>query len=471
MNTRTLVTVLAAATLTAGTSHAQMGFPQVNRDSLNALTDADHSEMMAKLGLRELRPGKDGYSTDPKIGANYDQTIANPYMNYPDPLVCFDGKPVKNARTWFSKRRPELVEVFEEEFYGRIPENVPDVNWQVVKEEKVMIGQIPCVQRELSGVVDNSSCPEIEVVIKAEIVWPESTAGNMPVIVEFGFMMGNMTMRMPQQSGAPARKSWKEQIVERGWAACTLSPTSYQADGGHGLRQGIIGLCNKGQSRKPDDWGSLRAWGWGASKLLDYFETQQLFDASKVAVEGNSRYGKTALVATAFDERIASAFVSSSGKGGATPWRRYCGETVENIAGSGEYHWMAGNFLKYAADPLSAEDMPVDNHELLALCAPRPILISSGLPEADKWQDIIGMYLSTTLASPAYELVSGSGLVPGYGDGRPAPQHIVGFFPGVNVGLMGGRLAFRLHDGGHEPGPNWPYFLDFFDRYVVRGEK
>lgn len=449
-----MASCMATFLLSCPDMSAQFSFPRASMDSLNTLTANDHANMMSQLGLTSLRPGRDGYSTDPAIGANYDQYIANPYLNYPDPLVCFDGRIVKNAKMWNKVRRPELVRTFEEEVYGRIPENVPSVNWIVVKEEKVMQGSIPCISRVLNGVVDNSSYQDIKVVIQADIVWPESAGANIPVIVEFGFSMGGITFNMP---GAPQRKSWKEQIVERGWAAATIVPTSYQADAGHGLRSGIIGLCNKGEYRKPDQWGTLRAWGWGASKLVDYFETEPQFDATKVAVEGNSRYGKTALVAGAFDERIAAVFASSSGKGGATPWRRFCGETLENLTGSGEYHWMAGNFLKYGSDPLNASNLPIDQHEFLGLCAPRPILISSGVPDADKWQDIIGMYLSTYMATPVYNLFGEKGM-----------DSIL--FPGVNVSLMDGKLAFRMHDGGHEPGPNWPYFLDFFDRFVVKAK-
>ncbi|MCQ2144371.1 MAG: acetylxylan esterase [Bacteroidales bacterium] len=461
-----LSAALLALMLSQGEASAQFGFPRMNRDSLDALTNADQANMMKQLGLTSLRPGRDGYSTDPAIGANYDEMIANPYLNYPDPLVNFDGRKVKNAKMWFNVRRPELIKVFEDEFYGHIPANVPGVKWQVVSEERKMVGSTPCISRQLAGVVDNSSYPAIEVTIQAEIVWPENAPKNIPVIMEFGFIMGNMPMRMPMGPNAgPQRKPWTEQVVERGWAACTINPTSFQTDGAHGLRQGIIGLCNKGEYRKPTDWGTLRAWGWGASKLVDYFESEPQFDATKVAVEGNSRYGKTALVAAVFDDRIAASFPSSAGKAGTAPWRRFCGETVENIAASSEYHWMCGNFLKYASDPYSAADMPVDQHELVAICAPRPVLVSSGTFSADKWQDLIGMHMTARMASPVYDLVCDGGL---RGD---TPEIRTDIFPGMNVGLMGGRLAFRMHDGGHEPGPNWPYFLDMFDKYVVKGQK
>ena len=455
------IAILGALLLCSSVSlHAQFpGMPKVNRDSLDRLTNDNQEHMMKAHGLKELRPGRDGYSTDPAIGANYDETIANVSVTYPDPLVTADGRKVKNARMWKNVRRPELIRLFEDEVYGRIPDNVPGVTWKVVKEEKVMTGSIPCISRQLEGVVDNSSCPEISVTIQADVVWPESAVGEVPVIVEYGFMLGNFSFNMP---GAPVRKSWKEQVVERGWAAATIVPTSYQADGGHGLRQGIIGLCNKGGYRKPDDWGSIRAWGWGLSRLIDYFESDPHFDGTKVAIEGNSRYGKTALVSAVFDERVASAFASSSGEGGASPWRRNCGESLENLAGAGESHWMCGNFIKYAADPLTPSDLPIDQHELIALMAPRPVLISSGTYSADKWQDLLGMYICTLMASPVYELLGAGGITP-----EMYPGENIHLYPGTNVGRMKGRLAFRQHDGGHEPGPNWPHFLDHFGKYVV----
>ena len=169
--------------------------------------------------------------------------------------------------------------------------------------------------------------------------------------------------------------SWQQQVLARGWGYAILTPNSIQADSGAGLTRGIIGLCNKGQPRKLDDWGALRAWAWGASRALDYFETDKAVDAKQVGIEGLSRYGKAAIVTMAYDARFAIGFVGSSGAGGAKLHRRNFGEQVENVAARGEYHWMAGNFLKYAG-PLTPKDLPVDAHELIALCAPRPVFIS-----------------------------------------------------------------------------------------------
>ena len=453
-----LVLILSAALLFAqGQASAQFpGMPRVNRDSLNALTNADHAQMLGQLGLTFVRPGRDAYTDDPNRAPNYDEMKANPWIYYPDPLVTFDGRQVKNAKMWRNVRRPELVKAFEDEVYGRVPENVPAIKWEVVKEEKVDMDGIPCIRRDLAGVADNSACPSIEVRIQAQVTWPEAAKGPVPVIMEFGFIMpAGMSFNFPGGNNRPRPKSWQQQVVERGWAAAVIVTGSIQADGGHGLRQGIVGLTNKGDYRKPTDWGALRAWAWGASKLVDYFETTREFDATKVAIEGVSRNGKAALVTMAFDERFAAALVASAGEGGSSPWRRNCGESLGNLADAGEYHWMCGNFIKYGADPLTENDLPVDQHELIALCAPRPCFISSGTWDADKWQDLIGMFMATVKATPVYELLGEKGMD-------------TDLYPGTNVGIIKGKLAFRQHDGGHESGPNWPYFLDFFDKYVVK---
>ena len=150
---------------------------------------------------------------------------------------------------------------------------------------------------------------------------------------------------------------------------------------------------NKGQPRKLDDWGALRAWAWGASRALDYFETDKAVDAKQVGIEGHSRYGKATVVTMAYDQRFAIAYVSSSGEGGAKLHRRNWGELVENVAATSEYHWMAGNFLKYAG-PLHWNDMPVDSHELVALCAPRPVFSAAGATNGDGWVDAKGMFLA-----------------------------------------------------------------------------
>jgi hypothetical protein len=268
-------------------------------------------------------------------------------------------------------------------------------------------------------------------------------------MLEFGF--GGRGFGPPP--GARAGPTWQEQVIAKGWGYAVIVPNSIQADNGAGLTKGIIGLCNKGQPRKLDDWGVLRAWAWGASRALDYFETDKAVDAKQVGIEGLSRYGKAALVAMAYDERFAIGFIGSSGAGGAKLHRRFFGEQVENLAGVGAYHWMAGNYLKYAG-PLTPKDLPVDAHELIALCAPRPVFISVGSQKVEGgWIDAKGMFLAAAAARPVYKLLGKKDL------GTTE-------MPAQETALIDGEVAFRQHSGGHTTGPNWPTFLKFADRYL-----
>jgi hypothetical protein len=263
--------------------------------------------------------------------------------------------------------------------------------------------------------------------------------------------MAALMKRLPPQAVYPG-PTWQQQVLAKGWGYAIYIPTSVQADNGAGLTQGIIGLCNKGQPRKPDDWGALPAWAWGASRALDYFEADKSVDARQVGIEGHSRYGKAALVAMAYDPRFAIAYISSSGEGGAKLHRRNFGEIVENVAGTGEYHWMAGNFIKYAG-PLHWNDLPADAHELIALCAPRPVFIGGGAVQGDGWTDPKGMFLAAVAAGPVYRLL-------GKRDLGTAE------FPPIETPLIDGEIAFRQHGGGHTPAPNWPTFLTFASRYI-----
>lgn len=416
-------------------------------DSIRKETVADHQRMMTLLGITSLRPGVDGNNPDAPNAANYDEAKANPYPRLPDPLRFRNGKIVKSAKGWWKKRRSEIVEDFEREVYGRVPEGIPPVNWVTLSEIRDTVGPYPVITKTLEGRVRDSSAPGIAVDMQLTLTVPANASGPVPVMMELGFVWP-AGMRPPPPAGD--EPSWQEQVLERGWGFAVMIPYTVQADNGAGLKQGIIGLMNGGGPRKPDDWGALRAWAWGASRALDYFETDPSTDASRVGIEGNSRFGKAALVAMAFDTRFAIGFISSSGAGGAKLYRRNAGEIVENLAADGEYHWMAGNFLKYAG-PLTWDDLPVDSHELIALCAPRPVFISSGTI-GDAWVDARGMFMAAAAAGPAYRLVRAKGLE-------------TDEFPAIGEGLTGGEVAFRQHEGGHTPGPNWPVFLEYAARY------
>jgi hypothetical protein len=371
--------------------------PASDTGPVRLTAEQDHQRLMEFLHITSLRPGPSG---DPKApnAANVDESKVPPYA-LPDPLLFKNGKRVNDAETWWKLRRPEIVKEFDREVFGREPKTTPRVNWEVTSSTKEEKYGVLVITKNLIGHVDNSAYPAIKVEIELTLTTPAKTSGPVPVMMELGWsakMLEVLRSRFTDEQWAEfigKGPSWQQQVLARGWGYATLTPTSVQADKGDGLTEGIIGLVNRGQPRKLDDWGSLWAWAWGASRALDYFETDKAVDAKKVGIEGLSRYGKAALVAMAYDSRFAIGFIASSGEGGAKILRRKFGEQVENLAAPSEYHWMAGNFLKYAG-PLTPDDLQVDAHELIALCAPRPVFISAGSLQVEGgWIDAKGMFL------------------------------------------------------------------------------
>ncbi len=442
----------------SGQQPAQQPTPQ--QLAIQQASKEDHQQMMEQLHITSLRPGVNARVAG---SANYDEAKANPNPVLPDPLTMKNGKKVTSARMWWDQRRPEIVEDFDREVYGRVPKAVPSVKWEVIRTANESVGDSPIVTKTLVGHVDNAGYPAITVDIQLSLSTPANAKKAVPVILVFGGGFGPAQggpppAVAPSQQGSDPGPSWQAQVLARGWGFATLNPASIQADNGAGLRQGIIGLVNKGEPRKPDDWGALRAWAWGADRAMDYFETDKAVDAKHVAIQGHSRYGKAAVVAMAYNPRIAIVFVSSSGEGGAKLHRRNFGELVENVAGTTAYHWMAGNFLKYAG-PLHSSDLPVDSHELIAMCAPRPVFLSAGnlvdpavdIGHSDAWVDARGTFMAGVGAGPVYQLLGKKGLG-------------TAVFPPIGTGILSGDLVFRQHSAGHTPNPNWPYFLDFAER-------
>jgi len=448
---------LLSASLVAGQATAatpQHPAPTPEQIAIQTATEKDYQHMKDLLGIKTLRPGVNGDPHAPG-GVNYDESKADMHLPLPDALLLTNGKPVTSAKMWWTERRPQIVELFNEDILGRVPADVPKVNWEVVSVTHEMNGDVPVITKKLIGHVENASDPAVTVNIDLTLSTPANAAGPVPVIMEFGFsreFMEMMLKRFPQFAPPPG-PTWQQQVLARGWGYAEYVPTSVQPDNGAGLTAGIIGLANHGQPRKPDEWGALRAWAWGASRALDYFETDPAVDAHQVGIEGHSRYGKAALVAMAYDRRFAIGYISSSGEAGAKLYRRNYGEQIGNIAASGEYHWMAGNFLKYDG-PLTVADLPVDANELIALCAPRPVFISAGSTQAgDGWVDAKGMFEAAVAAGPVYRLLGKKDL----GTAQ---------FPPIETPLIAGDLAFRQHTGGHTPAPNWPTFLEFASRYL-----
>jgi hypothetical protein len=438
------------------------------RARLNNLSREDHADMMKQLGITKIRPGRNG---NPKEGdpnaANYDQAKANPFPDWPDALTLKNGTKVTTAEGWWKQRRPEIAEDFEREVVGHIPANVPKVTWEVTETVNTTVGGRPVIARRVIGHVDNSAAPAIKVDIKLAVVVPAQAPGPVPVLMMFG--SGNMpdepVRRFPGFVEPPAPPS-TDQLIADGWGYVSIATSSIQADNGAGLTAGIIGLTNRGNRRTPEQWGSLRAWAWGAARGLDYLETLPAVDARHVGIEGVSRYGKASLVTMAFEPRFAMVLVGSSGEGGAKPHRRDFGESVENLTGSGQYHWMAGNFIKYGASEATfgsknAGDIPVDAHELIALCAPRPTFISYGIPEKGdaNWLDQQGSYMATVAAGPVFRLLGARDI------GDQSDYHVAKM-PPVNTDLLDGELAWRQHDGGHEDRSNMSHFIAWADKLI-----
>jgi lysophospholipase L1-like esterase len=456
-----LVTLVAFA----GTSFGQISEPVTK----NWTTADDHRNMMEQLGIKVLRPGPSGNEQAPNH-ANYDESLANPFPDYPEILKLKNGRAVTSADVWWKQRRPEIIEDFEREVLGRVPANAPKITWTVTKTVNDKVGPYPVIAKEITGHADNSGSPDIVVDIQLVMVTPAWVHKPVPMMIMFGRaalpsapLPAAFARFRPQPGADPSPAT---QLIAAGWGYAMLNPASVQADNGAGLTKGVIGLSNKGRPRKPEDWGALRAWAWGASRVLDYLATDAAVDAKRVGIEGVSRYGKAALVTMAFDTRFALVLVGSSGEGGVKPHRRNFGEAVENLTGSGEYHWMAGNFLKYGTAESSfgsknAGDIPVDSHQLITLCAPRPTFISYGVPEKGdaRWLDQRGSFMATIAAGSVFRLL-------GAKDTGVATDYRQAKMPAVNVSLTDGQLAWRQHDGGHTDGPNWKYFIPWANRLL-----
>lgn len=462
--------------------------------------EQDHADMMKQLGIKTLRPGPSGNESAPNH-ANYDESMANPCPQLPDILTTNSGKKVTTSVMWWNVRRPELVKDLERELYGKIPDKVPSVSWTVKITDREFVGRTPVVAKQIIGHVDNSEYPLIDVNINMMLVVPTNVKGPVPVLMMFGrpsfpapaqpspehMEKLNAAFKEMMIKSSPEMKeifdlypaytpitrlpgpnffapppvgdlSPTEQLLAAGWGYVTIDPATIQADNHAGITRGIIGLVNKGQPRKPEDWGALRAWAWGAARGLDYLETDPLVDAKKVGIEGVSRYGKAALVTLAFEQRFAVGLIGSSGKGGTTLHRRVFGEAVESLTG-GENYWMAGNYMKYGAAESSFGvktgcDLTVDSHEMLALCAPRLTFVSYGIPEKGdaKWLDQKGSFMATVAAGVAFKLLGAKDL-------GVSNDYVNELMPPMLTDMLDGQLAWRQHDGGHTDAPNFKFFI------------
>jgi hypothetical protein len=447
---------------------AQTGFPsEAERAAIQAASSKEREREMKLLGIAALSPPMTAYDIGKPGNANYDEAKANPYPTLPPLMVMQNGSAVTSQAQW-ARRRAELKRLFDDNVYGRYPAHIPKVTWHVDGAENMDVQGVPTLVKHVTGHVDNSAYPAIKVDIKLDVVTPAAAKGRkVPVIIGGGSIHPRPARPAPLPGqpvhllSAPSDiPDSARLLLDHGWGFVTINNTEVQADNGAGLDKGIIGLVNHGKPRRLSDWGVLRAWAWSDSKALDYLQTDPDVNGKAVGVMGHSRGGKAALVAMVDDPRFAIGFISSSGAGGAALYRRNYGEPTANIASTNEFHWFAGNFLRYAAVGHSANEMPVDSHEFIALVAPRPVFIGGGAlitdPDyapGDAWQDSKGMFMAAAAASPAWEIQMHKGL------GASA-------LPPMGSLMDSGDIGFRQHQYGHTPAPNWPAFIQFASKYL-----
>ena len=374
--------------------------------------------------------------------SNYDESKVKPFT-LPDPLVMADGTRVTDAAAWAKRRRPEIVRLYESEIYGHVPAKAPKVTWRVGQTE-AGAKEGTAVKKRIIGTPAGSpvDAPEINVTLYT----PASAKEPVPVILLLYFGGGTAPPAANAPSGEPPVAA---EILARGWGYATVGYQDIQPDRINTFNQGVIGLSlGAGQSQPaPDEWGAIGAWAWGASRVIDYLVADKAVDGKRIALFGHSRLGKTALWASALDERIAAVYASCSGEMGAALARRDWGETVDDMGQNFPY-WFAGRFQKWVG---RWNDMPVDAHMLIALSAPRPVFVTGGT--ADQWADPVGEFQAEVAAGPVYRLLGKKDL------GTTT-------LPPLDSPLTAGDLGWHYHTGGHAATPeDWKAFLVFLGKY------
>lgn len=406
-------------------------------------------------------------------GYNYDEAAVRPYT-LPDPLVTNDGSVVRDAAAWRTKRRPELLEVFAREVYGRTPAGRPaQMHWAVTSVDRAALNG-KAVRKEVTvWFTEKKDGPKMHLLIYqpagaagSRAPWPTFLGlnyfGNNCVNADPGITLSRAWMRTSADHkivnnrateatrGTHATRWNVETVIARGYATATVYYGDLCEDRSEGLTKDVATLFGTGavNDRKPDEWGAIGIWAWGLSRALDYLASDPEIDAQRVAVHGHSRLGKAALWAGAQDERFAYVISNDSGCGGAALSKRNFGETVERINQSFPF-WFARNFRAYNA---REDALPVDQHELIALIAPRPVHVASA--EDDKWADPRGEFLSAKHAASVYALFGKKGLE-------------VADMPAVNKPALGDGIAYHMRTGGHDITPyDWAQYLDFADRVL-----
>jgi len=402
------------------------------------------------------------------VPVNYTEAKVGSY-ELPDPLLSEAGTAIDTPELWKDVRRPELHQIFEESQYGRAPAKPEGIRFEVTEAPTPALDGAAIREQVTIHFGKDGTAPTVEVLIYV----PANQAEPAPLLLSISFLANNLAVddpavqvgrnwdrethrRVPAEGPSRFGKLPVKQLIERGFGVATFHYTDVEIDAKdalpHGVRQKYLSADEP--ELGDDQWGAIASWAWGISRVIDYFEQDPLVDAERVAITGISRLGKTVMWAGANDERVAAVIASCSGEGGAALSRRNYGETIAHLASPERYSYQfAKNYQTWAPDPASA---PVDAHELIALIAPRPLLLQTGT--TDKWSDPVGEFLAAKAATPVYELLGKAGL--------DADQTLE-----VDQ-LVGGELSYYMHEGGHGMVPeDWSVFLTFLDRHLARKTK
>ncbi len=402
--------------------------------------------------------------------ANYDEALV-PKYELPDPLIMSHGDPVTTAKQWQQVRRPELLRLFEEQVYGRAPGKPSNWHWEVFDEDREALDGLAVRKQvrvyfgpgkagpkmDLLMWLPNQATERVPFFLGLNFVGNHGTSSDPAVRITDSWMRddpkaGVVNNRATEESRGRDQESWPvREILARGYGLGTIYYGDIDPDFDDGFHNGVHQLYHgPGQPRpQPEEWGSIATWAWGLSRALDYLETNLAVDGNRVAVVGHSRLGKTAMWAGAIDERFALVISNNSGCGGAALGRRQVGETVKRI-NTVFPHWFCDNFQQYNG---REEQLPIDQHQLVALVAPRPMLITSA--EEDRWADPRGEFLAAYHATPVYRLFGKEGIA----DEKMPPLGQ----------LTGGQVAYFIRAGQHAMTTvDWQAYLDFADRTMKR---
>jgi len=404
-----------------------------------------------------------GPSDAQNIPVNYDESKVGSYV-LPDPLVMENGERVSDAATWNNRRRPEIVRLFEENIYGRSPGRPKDETFEVFDRGTPAFGGIALRKQVTVRFSGRNSGPKMDILIylPAGVTKPVplfltlNFSGNHRISTDPGVSVAEVWDRTKHEKLAEPEKAktttdlWPiQQVLARGYGLATIYYCDIEPDFPGGMQYGVRPVYFKAAQTgpEPDEWGAIAAWGWGLSRAMDYLETDTAVDAKRVAILGQSRLGKTVLWAGARDTRFAMVIASCSGEGGAALARRNYGETAKHMAVNFGYQF-CGNYQKYQDH---VDQMPTDQHELIALMAPRPVYLSTG--SEDQWSDPRGEFLAAVAAGPVYQLLGKQGL--GTDQMPPLDKPILH------------TIGFHTHSGKHEMTAfDWGQFLAFADMHL-----